>query len=68
MAILVGDETTDAAILEKRLGDELGPQFKTSILPALDPAKSHATYARKIFFDDSKPDRFLCLLLVMPYE
>jgi serine/threonine protein kinase len=68
MAILVGDAATGANVLEMRLKEKLGPQFTTSILPGLDSSRSHAIYARKLFFDESKPERFLCLLLVMPYE
>ncbi len=68
MAILVGDESTDANILLGRLKEMLGSRFSVSVLPGLNPAMNHAIYARKLFFDESKPDRFLCLLLVMPYE
>jgi hypothetical protein len=68
MAILVGDESTDATILQGLLKEKLGSRFSVSVLPGLDPAMNHAIYARKLFFDESKPDRFLCLLLVMPYE
>ena len=68
MAILVGDEATDTNVLARRLKEKLGPQFTTSILPGLGSSRSHAIYARKLFFDESKPERFLCLLLVMPYE
>jgi serine/threonine protein kinase len=68
MAILVGDESTDANILQERLKEKLGSRFSVSVLPGLDASKSHAIYARKLFFDESHPDRFLCLLLVMPYE
>lgn len=68
MSILVGDETTDADILQERLKEKLGSGFSVSVLPGLDTSKNHAIYARKLFFDESHPDRFLCLLLVMPYE
>jgi len=68
MAILVGDETTDADVLQERLNEKLGSRFSVSVLPGLDQTKNHAIYARKLFFDESHPDRFLCLLLVMPYE
>lgn len=68
MAILVGDDATDAEALSEQLREQFGSQFSISILPHLSPTQNHAIYARKLFFDESKPERFLCLLLVMPYE
>lgn len=68
MAVLVGDETTDAESLTEQLKEKLGPGYTISVLPSLAAEKNHAIYARKLFFDESHPDRFLCLLLVMPYE
>lgn len=61
----------DAKML-RRVTKEINSTGADAQLSAFELGKStstnrHAIYARKIFFDPSSPDRFLCLVLARPH-
>ena len=66
MAVLSGDDWSPGSV-ESQLKDTLPGKFEVTQLPNLDPSSDHALYCRKIFFDPGNPERYLCLLLVLPH-
>ena len=68
MAILKGDVDTSESELVAQLTTDLGSNYVVTALPGLEAGRQHALYARKLFFDTADSKRFLCLLLVLPYE
>lgn len=68
MAILKGNGDTSESDLITRLTSDLGPAYSVTPLPGLAPGRKHALYARKLFFDATDKKRFLCLLVVLPYN
>lgn len=66
MAVLSGDEWSPASV-QSLLKDKLSGKFEVTQLPNLNPSSDHALYCRKIFFDPGDPERYLCLLLVLPH-
>ena len=70
MAILKGGVDTSESKLTARLNSDLGSDYTVTALPGLATGRKHALYARKMFFDDDATERkrYLCLLLVLPYD
>ena len=50
------------------LKTKYGEVFAIHQLPQRYSEKEQAVYCRKIFFDERKPERFITLVLVLPYE
>ena len=55
-------ESRGALDAPPRDGNSTGDAGRTT-----DPSSDHALYCRKIFFDPGNPERYLCLLLVLPH-
>jgi hypothetical protein len=69
MALFVGDGSGDAAGLLEALKIQLGAQYQCQQIPVFaGSSQRQAFHCRKLFFDDENPDRFLCLLLVLPIQ
>ena len=68
MAVLAAGGSGDAEALHERLTNKLGTEYQCQVVPGLPSSPRYAFYCRKLFYDDSHRERFLCLLLVLPCE
>lgn len=66
-AILTGIDYSQLDGIVGRIKSEYSKKLETHPLPPKYQNTSQAVYCRKIFFDKRQPERFLGLVLVLPY-